>query len=188
MVALSTPPAYKGWQAPDFTLFDTDAVRYNLTDIPHKSGLVIAFICNHCPYVKTIADRISKEAIALEKIGVGFIAINSNDTKAYPEDSYENMKIFAKQHQFQFPYFIDETQEVAHKYGAVCTPDFFGFDGDLKLQYRGRLDSKGPATPGNGEKYVRELFLAMSTIASKQEYVGPQFPSIGCSIKWKERS
>ena len=182
MVALTTPKVEVGWKARDFDLLSIDGNYYNLEKVKGKNGLVVAFICNHCPYVKSIVDKIAKEAEELGKLGVGFVAINSNDTIAYPEDSYERMQIFAQQHNFQFPYLLDETQKVAKDYGAVCTPDFFGFNANLELQYRGRLDSAKMDIMPNAK---RELFIAMSEVVETGEFKGEQNPSIGCSIKWK---
>ena len=181
-MALTTPKVKKGWKAKDFDLLSVDGNHYNLTKVKGKSGLVVAFICNHCPYVKSIAGKIAKEAEELHKLNVGFVVINSNDTIAYPTDSYENMQIFAQQNNFQFPYLLDKIQEVAKKYDAVCTPDFFGFNSNLELQYRGRLDSAKMDIVPDAK---RELFIAMSEIAKTGEFKGEQIPSIGCSIKWK---
>ena len=182
MVALTTPKVEIGWKAKDFNLLSIDGNYYNLEKVKEKNGLVVAFICNHCPYVKAIASKIAKEADELDRLGVGFVAINSNDTVMYPEDSYERMQIFAQQHNFRFPYLFDETQGIAKKYNAVCTPDFFGFNASLELQYRGRLDSAKMDIMPNAN---RELFIAMSKIAETGEFKGKQIPSIGCSIKWK---
>jgi hypothetical protein len=133
--------------------------------------------------VRSIADRLSEEARALQALGFGVAAIMSNDTKNYPEDSFDNMKLFAKKHDFTFPYLIDETQDIARAYDAVCTPDFFGFDRDLKLAYRGRLDASGRSSdPGA----ARELFAAMTAIAKTGNAPRVQHPSVGCSIKWKQ--
>ena len=148
------------------------------------NGLVVAFICNHCPYVKAVVDRMVRDANDLKEHGVGFVAVNSNDAMAYPEDFFDNMKRFAAAHDFTFPYLHDEDQTVARTYGAACTPDFFGFNGELKLQYRGRLDaSRRDAAPPD---LRRDLFEAMQRIATTG--IGPrdQVASIGCSIKWKE--
>jgi peroxiredoxin len=171
-----------GWKAPDFRLPATDGKSYALGDIRGEKGTVIVFICNHCPYVRSVIDRIVRDAADLAPIGVGTAAISSNDTIAYPADSFDNMKIFAAEHRFPFPYLFDESQAVARAYGAACTPDFFGFDADLGLQYRGRLDASGRiAVPGAR----RELFEAMTRIAETGEGPADQTPSIGCSIKWK---
>lgn len=152
-------------------------------DVRGERGTVVAFICNHCPYVKAIIERFVKDAAALQAEGIGVVAIMPNDTAAYPEDSFENMKKFAATHGFSFPYLIDETQDVAKAYGAVCTPDLFGFDSDGVLQYRGRLDSAGPK-PAD-EKTVRELLEAMRGVAGGTGVAEKQSPSMGCSIKWR---
>ena len=182
MVALTTPEVDKGWKAQNFNLISVDGNYYDLDNVKGKNGLVVAFICNHCPYVKSIVDKIVKEANELKKLGIGFVTINSNDSISYPEDSYENMKIFANNHNFNFPYLLDSTQEIAKKYDAVCTPDFFGFNSKLELQYRGRLDSAKKDIVPDAK---RELFIAMSEIAKSSEFKGEQIPSIGCSLKWK---
>ncbi|MSO13555.1 thioredoxin family protein [Rickettsiales endosymbiont of Trichoplax sp. H2] len=182
MVALTTPEADKGWNAEEFILLSVDGNYYDLAKVKGDNGLVVAFICNHCPYVKSIVDKIAREANELRELGIGFVAINSNDSISYPEDSYENMKIFAKEHNFTFPYLLDNTQEIAKKYDAVCTPDFFGFNSKLELQYRGRLDSAKKDIIPDAK---RELFIAMSEVAKTSEFNGEQIPSIGCSLKWK---
>ncbi len=182
MVALTTPEADKGWSAEEFILLSVDGNYYDLAKVKGYNGLVVAFICNHCPYVKSIVDKIAREANELRELGIGFVAINSNDSISYPEDSYENMKIFAKEHNFTFPYLLDNTQEIAKKYDAVCTPDFFGFNSKLELQYRGRLDSAKKDIIPDAK---RELFIAMSEVAKTSEFNGEQIPSIGCSLKWK---
>ncbi len=182
MVALTTPEVDKGWKAKDFNLISIDGNYYTLDKVKGKNGLVIAFICNHCPYVKSIATKIAKEANELCKLGIGFVAINSNDTIAYPEDSYDNMKIFAEENNFQFPYLLDSTQGVAKIYDAVCTPDFFGFNSNMELQYRGRLDSAKKDIVPDAK---RELYIAMSEISETGQFKGEQISSIGCSIKWK---
>ncbi|RST70235.1 thioredoxin family protein [Candidatus Aquarickettsia rohweri] len=182
MVALTTPEADKGWSAEEFILLSVDGNYYDLAKVKGDNGLVVAFICNHCSYVKSIVDKIAREANELRELGIGFVAINSNDSISYPEDSYENMKIFAKEHNFTFPYLLDNTQEIAKKYDAVCTPDFFGFNSKLELQYRGRLDSAKKDIIPDAK---RELFIAMSEVAKTSEFNGEQIPSIGCSLKWK---
>lgn len=182
MPPLETPELDKHFIAKDFTLLSIEGVNYSISSVRKEKGLVVAFICNHCPYVQAIADKIAKEAKSLAEIGIGFVGINSNDVEAYPEDSYENMKAFASKHGFTFPYLFDETQEIAKAYGAVCTPDFFGFDCDLKLQYRGRLDSAGKQDIPDAK---RELFEAMEIISRSEHLTIRQHPSIGCSIKWK---
>jgi peroxiredoxin len=185
MVALNTPPVTIGWKARDFRLKGTDGKFYTLDDVKGPKGLVVMFICNHCPYVKAIAGKLTRDMKNLAALGVGSIAVMANDVAAYPDDSFDNMVRFAKEHGFPFPYVIDTTQEVAKAYDAVCTPDFFGFDGDLKLQYRGRLDSAGmKAEEGNR----RELFEAMNMVAKMGKAPTEQNPSIGCSIKWRDQA
>lgn len=172
-----------GWKARDFRLKGTDGRTYSLADVKGPNGLVVAFICNHCPYVRSTIDRIVRDLGALKAEGIGAIAIMSNGAASYPADSFANMKLFAEQHRFLFPYVIDETQETARAYDAQCTPDFFGFNAALELQYRGRLDSaaKGPAAPGTR----RELVEAMEQVARTGKGPAQQVPSIGCSIKWR---
>ncbi len=181
MAALA-PVCDFGWKAPDFRLPATDGKTYSLADIRGPKGTLIVFICNHCPYVKAIVDRLVRDAKDLQAAGIGVAAICSNDAKTYPEDSFDNMKAFAKQHGFTFPYLHDETQEIAKAYGAVCTPDFFGFDSDLGLQYRGRLDESKTAPVPNAR---RELYEAMIQVAETGQGPREQIPSMGCSIKWK---
>lgn len=172
-----------GWKARDFRLKATDGKHYALADIRGPKGAIAVFICNHCPYVKATIDRIVRDLAEIKAEGIGAIAIMPNDVAAYPADSFDNMKAFAAQHRFGFPYAIDETQETARAYGAQCTPDFFGFNAALELQYRGRLDSaaRGPAAPGTR----RDLVEAMRLIAATGKGPQQQVPSIGCSIKWK---
>ena len=172
-----------GILAPDFKLKDVSNNYMSLDDLKGENGTVIAFICNHCPYVISIASRLSSEAKELKKFSINTIAIMSNDVTNYPEDSFDNMKVFAKKYDFNFSYLYDDTQEVAKSYGAVCTPDFFGFNRSLNLMYRGRIDS---GVMNSKEQYIeRDLYKAMIKI--KEEGVGPhtQFNSFGCSIKWK---
>jgi peroxiredoxin len=175
-----------GAQAPDFRLPATDGRSYALKDVTGKKGAVIVFICNHCPYVKAMIGRLVADARLLISEGVGIAAISSNDAASYPEDSFAKMGVFALKHNFTFPYLHDETQEVARAYGAVCTPDFFGFDRDLRLKYRGRLDEGRTAPPPANSR--RELLEAMRAIAAGGEAPTKQTPSIGCSIKWKARA
>jgi len=182
MVALTTPEVNINWQAPDFSLTGTDGKKYSLSDVKGTNGLVAMFICNHCPFVKAILDKIIRDMTELKELGISAVAIMSNDTAEYPDDSFENMKKLAAAKNFPFPYLIDETQEIAKKYGAVCTPDFFGFNADLKLQYRGRLDDSGM---NNKPDASRDLFLAMSKIAKTGRGPEVQKYSIGCNIKWK---
>ncbi|MGH6800055.1 MAG: thioredoxin family protein [Methylocella sp.] len=169
--------------APDFSLPATDGRNYTLKDVAGEKGTVIVFICNHCPYVKAVIDRLVADARLLLAEGIGFAAICSNDAKDYPEDSYANMKRFAQAHKIPFPYLHDESQTVARAYGAVCTPDYFGYDKDLKLKYRGRLDEGRTAPPPAGAR--RELVEAMRAIAATGVAPENQTPSVGCSIKWK---
>lgn len=169
--------------APTFRLPATDGKTYSLDDIAGAKGTVIGFICNHCPYVKAVIDRLVADARTLMAEGIAVAAICSNDATAYPEDSFENMQRFARLHAFPFVYLHDEDQSVARAYGAVCTPDFFGYDADRKLKYRGRLDAGRTQAPPAGAR--RELVEAMRAIAAKGMTTAPQLPSIGCSIKWK---
>jgi peroxiredoxin len=172
-----------GWKARDFALKGTDGRTYALADVRGRTGTLIAFICNHCPYVKASIGRIVAEANALREIGIGTIAIMPNDTAAYREDSFENMQAFAAHHRFTFPYVIDETQQVARAYRAQCTPDFFGFNAQDELQYRGRLDA-ARTTPVPDAR--RDLFEAMRQVAETGAGPTEQLPSMGCSIKWKD--
>ena len=172
-----------GDTAPDFALPGVDGRTWRLADISGPNGAVVMFICNHCPYVKAVVDRIVGDMAALRELGIGAVAISSNDAQAFPEDGFEPMKAFALQHGFGFPYLHDESQAVAHAYGAVCTPDFFGFDRRQRLAYRGRLDASGRQAAAPGMK--RELFDAMKAVAAGGSASADQVPSIGCSIKWK---
>jgi peroxiredoxin len=183
MAAAQPPLCNFGWKAPDFRLKGIDGKAYTLAEARGPKGLLVMFICNHCPYVRAIVDRLVRDARDLQKIGVGVVAVMSNDTVAYPDDSFENMKKFAARNGFTFPYVIDETQEVARAWDAVCTPDFFGFNANLELQYRGRLDAsrKDPAPPDA----KRELYEAMAEIARTGRGPREQNASMGCSIKWK---
>ena len=183
MVSLTTPPGQLGWLAPPFDLLGTDGRRHTRESTRGANGMVVMFICNHCPYVKAVVGKIVRDMAELRQHGVGSIAIMSNDPAAYPEDSFDNMKAFAAQHGFAFPYVLDPTQEMARTYGAVCTPDFFGFDRDLRLAYRGRLDASGRSSDPTAS---RELFAAMLGVARSGKAPGIQHPSIGCSIKWKQ--
>jgi len=183
MISLSTPAGQIGWPAAPFDLPGTDGRRHTLESVRGAHGAVVMFICNHCPYVKAVAAKIVRDMNELRAHGIGGIAIMSNDPAAYPEDSFDRMSVFAAEHGFTFPYALDETQEVARAYGAVCTPDFFGFDRDLKLAYRGRLDASGRSPDPAA---VRELFDAMLSVARTGRAPGVQQPSVGCSIKWKQ--
>jgi peroxiredoxin len=169
----------------DFALKGTDGRTYALADVSGENGTLVMFICNHCPYVQAVIDRIIRDARELAPLGVTSIAICSNDAETYPEDSFENMRAFAQQHAFPFPYLHDESQDVARAYGAVCTPEFFGFNNRLELQYRGRLDESRMEPARTGAR--RELFDAMNLIAETGSGPPDQVPSVGCSIKWKCR-
>lgn len=182
MVSLQPPLCDFGRKAHPFDLLGVDGHRYTLENSRGKNGLLVMFICNHCPYVKSIRDRIVRDVLELQQLGINSIAIMSNDPADYAEDSFDNMKQVAQLYNYPFPYVWDETQQVAKDYGAVCTPDFFGFNADLELQYRGRLDaSRKEAVAGA----PRDLFEAMKRVA--QTGLGPreQIASMGCSIKWK---
>ncbi|UIJ70947.1 thioredoxin family protein [Aurantimonas sp. HBX-1] len=173
-----------GWQAVDAALPGVDGKTHRIFDHKGPKGLLVVFICNHCPYVKAVIDRLVRDAAELKAFGIGTVAISSNDADAYPQDSFDNMRAFAEAHGFGFPYLYDEDQSVARAYGAVCTPDFFGFNADLGLQYRGRIDaSRKEAAPEGTE---RDLFNAMRQIAETGEGPREQVASIGCSIKWKD--
>lgn len=172
-----------GWPAPDFDLPGTDGKRYSLRDVRGPNGVVIAFICNHCPYVLAVIDRIVRDARDLQTLGVGFAAICSNDATSHPADSFDNMVKMAREKGFLFPYLHDEDQSVARAYDAQCTPDFFGFNRDMELQYRGRLDaSRNIAGP---EDLRRDLYEAMKEVAETGQGPRDQVASMGCSIKWK---
>jgi peroxiredoxin len=171
-----------GVPAPDFELPATDGRRYRRDAVAGPNGLLVMFICNHCPYVKAALDKIVRDAGELKNHGIGSVAICSNDPTDYPEDSFDNMKTLAQRARFPFPYLWDETQAVAKAYGAVCTPDFFGYDGKLKLQYRGRLDDAGRSAKPDAP---RELFNAMVEVARTGRGPAVQAASMGCSIKWK---
>ena len=179
---LDTPLCNFGWQAPAFSLPDLDGTMHTLAGSMGPNGLLVAFICNHCPYVVAIADRLAADARLLMGEGIGVLAINSNDYSAYPADAPDKMPGFAEKYGFDFPYLIDADQTVARAYGAVCTPDFFGFSGDGLLQYRGRLDD---ARMGDASARRPELVNAMRQIAETGAGPRDQTPSMGCSIKWR---
>ncbi|HEY6655907.1 MAG TPA: thioredoxin family protein [Methyloceanibacter sp.] len=182
-MAEQTPICNFGWKALPFSLPGVDGKTYSLAELKGKNGTLVIFICNHCPYVKAVIDRIVRDANELKSYGIDTVAISSNDADHYPEDSFDNMKRFAQAHGFIFPYLYDETQDVARAYDAVCTPDFFGFNSKLELQYRGRLDaSRKEAGPADAR---RELFEAMREIAETGKGPREQTASMGCSIKWK---
>ena len=171
-----------GWEAVDFDLPGVDGKRYNLAAARGPQGLLVIFICNHCPYVKAVRERLIRDCRELASHGIGCIAISCNDPADYPEDSFENMKLVATKYGYTFPYVFDESQEVAKAYGAMCTPDFFGFNASLELQYRGRLDASRRELVPSAR---RELSEAMVQIARTGKGPAEQIPSIGCSIKWK---
>ena len=182
MVSLHTPAAKLGSSAPPFDLPGVDGRRHTLASVRGVNGLVMMFVCNHCPYVKAVIDKIPRDMRELASLGVGAVAIMSNDPALYPEDSFDNMRRIATEMDFPFPYLLDASQAVAKAYGAVCTPDFFGYNAQLQLQYRGRLDASG-LNPGPADAR-RELFEAMTMIARTGQGPREQQASIGCSIKW----
>jgi len=172
-----------GWKAPEFALPGTDGKTHSLSDVAGPNGTLVMFICNHCPYVMAIIDRLVRDAKELQGLGIGIVAISSNDVVNYPEDGFEHMKILASEHDFTFPYLYDETQGIARAYDAVCTPDFFGFNAQMELQYRGRLDaSRKEAGPAD---LRRDLFEAMKMVAETGRGPEEQISSMGCGIKWK---
>jgi len=182
MVSSNPPVCDFGESAKDFNLLGVDGEYYTLKNTAGKNGLLVMFICNHCPYVKAIKTRLIADCRSLQKLGINSIAIQSNDAVNYPDDSYQRMIEESKLYDFPFPYVLDETQEVAKAYGAVCTPDFFGYNADLQLQYRGRFDAAG-----RGEAPVdnpHDLFNAMKLISKTGQGPREQLASIGCSIKW----
>ena len=184
MTLTKTPICNFGEKANNFNLLSTDSQMVSLEDVRGKKGTLIMFICNHCPYVKAIIKDMVDDSKYFKAIGVNSVAIMSNDTINYPEDSFENMIKFSKQHNFDFKYLLDEDQKIAKKYGAVCTPDFFGYNSNLELQYRGRireLKDLKPVTLGNSE-----LKNAMDLIASTNKGPKIQNPSMGCNIKWSD--
>ena len=183
-MAIESAPGRLDWVAADFALADTHGERHDLAGLRGPNGLLVMFICNHCPYVQGILDRICRDARELQALGYGVVAVMSNDVAAYPDDAPDKMAALAAEHDFTFPYLFDASQNVARAYDAMCTPDFFGFDRDLRLVYRGRLDSCGkhPATPD----LRRELFDALRQVAAGETAPAAQRPSIGCSIKWRQ--
>jgi peroxiredoxin len=182
-MALASSSTALGWKAPDFALEATDGRRYRLGDLCGPKGTLVMFICNHCPYVQAVLDDVIAEVLELQPLGIGAAAIMPNDTAAYPADSFDNMRRLALAKSFPFPYLIDATQQVARDYGAVCTPDFFGFNAALELQYHGRLYEVRSLKRVAGAR--RELFEAMAAIARDGAAPAEQAPSIGCSIKWR---
>jgi len=181
-MATITAPAGLGWKARPFDLLGVDGQRHPLESARGRNGVLVMFICNHCPYVKAVIDKIVRDARELRAVEIGSIAIMTNDPTDYPEDSFDNMKLFAARHGIAFPYVLDDTQEVGRAYGAVCTPDFFGFNANLELAYRGRLDASGRSSDPSA---ARELYDAMVEIARTGRGPAVQKPSVGCSIKWR---
>ena len=182
MVLTKTPICNFGEKPHSFELKDVSEKTYNFKDLVGEKGILIIFICNHCPYVKAVIKDIVYDANKLKNLNINTIAVMSNDTKNYPDDSFENMIKFSKINKFNFPYLLDETQEIAKKYGAVCTPDFFGYNSNLELQYRGRIRELKDLKPvSTGES---DLFNAMKMIAETGRGPQKQIPSMGCNIKW----
>ena len=182
MTLTKTPICNFGEKAKNFKLLSTENTKVSLDDVKGKNGTLIMFICNHCPYVKAVIKEIVQDVKFLESQSIKSVGIMSNDVKNYPEDSFENMISFSKIHNFSFPYLVDESQEVAKNYGAVCTPDFFGYNNNLELQYRGRireLKDHKPVTIGDSE-----LRIAMKLVATSGKGPAKQIPSMGCNIKW----
>ena len=184
MVSTPTPICDFGWPAAAFDLPGVDGKRHSPASARGPNGLLVMFICNHCPYVKAVIHRIVRDTRELAGLGIGSIAVMANDPTDYPEDSWDDMVRAAREREFPFPYVLDATQEVAKAYGAVCTPDFFGFDAALELQYRGRLDESRKDTAPEGVR--RDLFEAMKAVAATGKGPREQIPSIGCSIKWRD--
>jgi peroxiredoxin len=184
MSAIS-PTGQLGFRAPPFDLPGVDGRSHTLESVRGTNGVLVMFICNHCPYVKAVIDKIVRDARDLAAHDIGSIAIMSNDPTEYPEDSFDNMKAVAERHAFTFPYVIDETQDIGRAYGAVCTPDFFGFNSRLELAYRGRLDASGRSSDPNA---ARELYDAMLAVARTGKGPAEQKASVGCSIKWRRAS
>jgi len=182
MVSLETPVCDFDLAAIDFSLPGVDGKTWSLQDCVGEKGLLVMFICNHCPYVQAIRERIVRDTLELKSLGVNSVAIMSNDSTQYEEDSFENMRKISDEYGFSFPYLLDETQQVAKAYGAVCTPDFFGYNAKLELQYRGRLDASKKQTAEG--KVSRDLFEAMKQVAQTGHGPKDQIPSMGCSIKW----
>jgi peroxiredoxin len=183
MAVLETPAGELGTPAADFSLPGTDGKTWALEDCRGPNGLLVMFICNHCPYVKAVRDRLLRDTRELRDLGINSVAIMSNDPSLYEEDSFANMQAVAREFDYPFPYLLDGSQAVARAYGAVCTPDFFGYNKDLELQYRGRLDAGTPGVVPPDAR--RELFEAMRRVAESGQGPAEQLPSMGCSIKWR---
>lgn len=184
MVSLQTPICDFGAPAPDFNLPGVDGRDWSLQQCAGEHGLLVMFICNHCPYVKAVQRRIARDTKELSQLGINSVAIMSNDPAEYAEDSFDNMQRVAEQMGYPFPYLFDETQAVAKAYGAICTPDFFGYNAALELQYRGRLDESRKETAPSDVR--RDLYEAMKLVAETGHGPQEQIPSMGCSIKWRE--
>lgn len=182
MAALTPPVCDFDWPAPAFALPATDGQTYGLSNVAGSKGTLIMFICNHCPFVLAILDRILRDGAELQGMGIGVAAICSNDPASYPEDNFENMTRMAQTKGFPFPYLHDAAQSVARAYDAVCTPDFFGFNAELGLQYRGRLDASRISPAPDGAE--RELFDAMAMVTQTGQGPADQIPAMGCAIKW----
>tara|TARA_B100000767_G_scaffold144293_2_gene136167 strand:- start:163 stop:720 length:558 start_codon:yes stop_codon:yes gene_type:complete len=183
MVSLETPVCDFGMPAIEFSLRGVDSKIWTLNDCHGKNGLLVMFICNHCPYVKAIMDRLVIDTKELRRFGINTVAIMSNDSKEYPQDSFKQMQAIARHKQFSFPYLFDETQQVAQNFGAICTPDFFGYNKNLELQYRGRFDESKKLAAASDVR--RDLFEAMKLVAETGRGPEQQIPSMGCSIKWR---
>lgn len=183
-MAATTPLCDFGWKAPHFELPGVDGRTWQLADVQGPSGTLVVFMCNHCPYVQAILPRLLATARALQALGIGVVAISSNDASTYPEDGFEEMKALAARMDFPFAYLYDENQAVARAWDAVCTPDFFGFNAAGELHYRGRFDASRKETAPEGVR--RDLFEAMKQIATTGQGPQEQIPSMGCSIKWKD--
>jgi peroxiredoxin len=185
MVALSPPVCDFGWPAPDFSLPGVDGRTHTLASVSGEKGLLVMFICNHCPYVQAILPRLVEDCRRLRESGIGSAAIMSNDAAAYPEDAFPEMRALAARMDFPFPYLHDESQDVARAYGAVCTPDFFGFNARRELQYRGRYDASGMRAAALAPGAQSDLLRAMTEIAAHGQGPKEQIASIGCSLKWR---
>lgn len=183
MALTHTPICQFGEPAPPFSLPGTDGREWSIDECTGSRGLLVMFISNHCPYVKAIREKLVRDTSELAQLGIGSVAIMPNDTVNYPDDNLENMKQVADEFGFPFPYLLDESQTVARAYGAVCTPDFFGYNSGLELQYRGRLDAAGARADAGDQP--RELFEAMKRVAKTGMGPKEQVPSMGCSIKWR---
>ncbi len=187
MALTTTPPCSQNTLAPDFTLPGADGRKWSLQQCRGPRGTLVMFICNHCPYVQAIQEQLAQDTRELFKLGINSVAIMPNDIQSYPEDDLTHMKQMAERWQYPFPYLLDESQQVARAYGAVCTPDFFGYNADLQLQFRGRLNAVTPSRPAT-PNMQRELYDAMIQIAETGQGPAQQTPSMGCSIKWRSRT